>query len=128
MGCVNDELSPDCIKGRVLGYDRCNQVSLIQILSGDLNGGSISLFGREFDNVVLFPHDIERYSFSNLEFREEVEEQESIILFKYRYFDPEKDKWPDSDVVCLRNVGPHNLPTIVITSYSNSNCPSDHDK
>lgn len=128
MGCEEDDISTNCVKGKVLGYDRCNQVSLIQIISGNIKGDSLRLFEREYNNVVQYPNSSNSDIFTNVEFQEEAIDTENIIYFNFRFFDPNEDEWPENDVFCPHNIGAHDLPIIIVTNFSKSNCPSNHEK
>lgn len=91
--CDKQDL-PDCVKGRVIGYQSCYNVNVIQVLSGDLNGESIKWNGNEFDNVVQFPGGVL---------------QDSIIYFNYEFFDPDKDE-DFGNIICPANIGPLSVP------------------
>lgn len=110
VGCDKQDL-PECVKGNVIGYQSCYNVNVIQIESGSLTGNEIVWNNEEYDNVVQSPGGL----FTD-----------SIIYFNYRIFDPEKDEVYGWDY-CPAIYAPLTVPTIVITNYSTSNCPVNHE-
>ena len=48
LSSCEDRLNPDCIEGKVLGFERCLDVFLIQILSGNLSGDSVIFSIEDF--------------------------------------------------------------------------------
>ncbi len=51
LGC-EDESTPPCIQGRVIGYQACYNVNVIQILSGSLRGDK--LYGEANNTKMLY--------------------------------------------------------------------------
>lgn len=105
-GCQKEN-PQKCVKGRVIGFQSCYNVSIIQILSGSKIGGTVVWDGKKYENVVQFPGGAI---------------SDSIIYFHFRSFDAEKDKDPGNPI-CPANIAPLILPKIMITDFSNSNCP-----
>lgn len=106
FGC-KDESTPSCIQGRVIGYQPCYNVNVIQILSGSLKGEEIIWGGEQYQNAVQYPGG----AFS-----------EEINYFSYRWFNPEQDS-TYSNQICPATIAPLAVPVIVITDYSTGNCP-----
>lgn len=101
FSACEDNSSPESVKGRLIKFPSCNFVNVIQIESGNLEGGSISSTGIQIENVVLFPGK---------------PIQDSIIYFNYRFFDQKKDR---DSVYCTADVLIE-APKIIITNYSTS--------
>lgn len=122
FACEDNSL-PDCVEGKVIGYERCSNVTLIKVISGNLKGDLISSFGRTFENVVQYPNVPSSQIFPPI-----IVGNDSIVFFNYRYFNKDKDEYPVDDDFCNGLTGPYEIPTIVITNYSTSNCPLSHEK
>lgn len=117
LSCENDEVS-ECIEGKVIGYDPCYNVTLIQVISGNLKGGPISLLEHEFENVVQYPNAPNSTEYPPLEVS-----SDSILYFNYRYYDSETDEYPVYEDICPAIYEPFTVPLIVITKYSTTHCP-----
>lgn len=102
---------PECVKGKVIGYQPCYNVNLIQVLSGNLKGESILWKEKYFDRVVQFPGGAL---------------QDSVIYFNYEFFDPDKDE-DFINIICPTHIAPLGVPIISITNYSTSNCPLNNE-
>lgn len=102
----------ECIKGKVIDYQYCYNVNIIEVLSDSKVGSSIELNGVQYTNAIQTPGG---------------KIDESIIFLYYRPFNPEKD--PDfENIVCPTNLAPLTLPKFIIVEYSNSNCNAQYEK
>lgn len=106
LGC-EDKPTPQCIQGKVIGYQPCYNMNVIQVLSGSLKGEEIMWEGEKYQNVVQYPGGAL---------------SEETIYFSYRFFNPEEDS-TYSNIICPANIAPLAVPMIVITDYSTENCP-----
>ncbi|WP_114752757.1 hypothetical protein [Pleomorphovibrio marinus] len=106
FGC-EDESLPECVQGKLIGYQSCYNVNVIQVLSGSLKGKEIMWEGEKYQNVVQYPGGAL---------------SEDIIYFSYRFFNTEEDS-TNSNLICPANIAPLAIPMIVITDYSTENCP-----
>lgn len=114
LGC-EDIPTPQCIQGKVIGYQSCHEMLLIEVLSQNL-GEPLTLGDKFYQRVVQCPVDFLTGTPLN---------NEDPIYFRYRNFDPGRDTLPDSnqEQLCHPSVFPLAVPIIVITDYSNENCP-----
>jgi hypothetical protein len=114
LGC-EDESLPECVQGKVIGYQSCYDMLLIEVLSQNL-GEPLTLGDRYYQRVVQCPVELLTGTPLNNEDR---------IYFRFRNFDPERDTLPDGnqEQLCHPSVFPLAVPIIVITDYSTENCP-----
>ncbi|SMD45876.1 hypothetical protein SAMN00777080_4549 [Aquiflexum balticum DSM 16537] len=106
FGC-EDESLPECVQGKVIGYQSCYNVNVIQVLSGTLKGEEIRWEGEQYQNVIQYPGGAL---------------SEEIIYFSYRFFNAEQDS-TYANLICPANLAPLAVPMIVITDYSTEYCP-----
>lgn len=116
--CESDNSDP-CIKGKVAFYDNCHNTLVIEVLSGSLQGDSVNLHSFKGANMVQFPISVDDDFFRV--------SSDSAFYFNYRFFDPEKNEYSVDDHICLPGTFPLDLPTIVITNYSTTNCPLNNE-
>lgn len=114
FGC-EDESLPECVQGKVIGYQPCYDMLLIEVLSQNL-GEPLTLGNKNYQKVVQCS--IESLADNQLNI-------EDTIYFRYRNFDPTRDTLPDGGQVqlCHPSVVPLAVPVIVFTDYSTENCP-----
>ena len=105
--CQKSEV-PDCIRGKVIGYQSCININIIQVESGSLNGTTTLWNGKNYEDVVQSPGG---------------KILDSLIYFNYRSFDSSKDTLINN-AVCPANISPLTVPIIIITRYSSINCPN----
>ena len=103
-----------CIEGEVIGYEQCEKATLIKIINVKGMGSKISYHNNAVDtiyeNIIKTPN---LYPLGKIYFNyRRYNEESDIALFQ---FDPPK--------ICDLVYGPYNVPIIVITSSSQTNCP-----
>ena len=107
-----------CIKGTVIGYEECQEGTLIQLDNINI-GNSIVYHDRElgdieYKNVIKSPG---IYS--------------GTIYFKAREYNSEEDHklfLSSPPTPCKMIYGPYNVPIIVITEFSQIKCPENYEK
>lgn len=115
--CEEQDL-PECVKGRVIGYEYCTNAVLIKLSSEYEFGGLINKYYNDssYINVVRAPGELGEYG-------------QNDLYFTYRNYDKERDYslFEYQETPCNQYNYPFDVPTIVIINYSTSNCPSSHE-
>ncbi len=104
-----------CLEGEVIGYEKCEKATLIRIVNVNSMGNKISYHndnGQDtiYENVIKTPN---LYPLGK-------------IYFNYRKYDAQKDSHLfqfNPAQICLAVYGPYNVPIIVVTNFSQTNCP-----
>lgn len=103
-----------CIKGKVIGYEACGNGTLIQI--EETNFGSTVKYHSYYEGDITYYNVIKSPGIY----------PEGDIYFVSRVYVPEDDHdlfYPESQP-CQALYAPYDVPIIVITSYSLTNCPN----
>lgn len=120
FGCEKDEGGfpyGTCIKGKIVGFERCSGYVLIQVEGYDVGEkAAVPKFNDlghiieyiEYDNVIKAP------PFGNLE------SPIGSIYFVARKYNPETDATP---IIGCPPFIPYAVPIVVITAYSQIYCP-----
>lgn len=106
ISCEDDSL-PDCFQGRVIGYQSCFNVNVVQVLSHSGIGRKADWVGETYDNLVQIPGG---------------RIPSEVIFFRYRIYNEERDG-AHANLICPANIAPLPVPKIVLTEYSEENCP-----
>lgn len=117
FSCEDSDVTPECVLGTVIGYEYCSNAVLIQVSSNSIIGGKITYYDdTEFENIIRAPAELGEYALGT-------------IYFTYRPYDKEKDAglFKPRDTPCNMYNWPFDIPTIVITDDSTSNCPNHDD-
>lgn len=114
FGCEDELMSP-CVQGKVIGYQPCYNMLLIEVFSTNL-GEPLTLGDKYYKRVVQQPNELLTGSHLN---------NEDTVYFRYKAFDPEQYTLSDNNIdqLCHPSIAPFPIPTIAITDYSTKKCP-----
>lgn len=110
LACEDSPLS-SCIRGEVVGYERCSNAVLIQVEKAYAIGEALTYYDhRSFDNVIRAPGKFGEYG-------------DSIVYFTFRRYQHENDSGLfGATEICPSIYGPFDVPTVVITASSRVRC------
>ena len=118
MGCEKNENGfpyNSCVKGEVIGYKECDEGSLIRLLEVE--------FG---DNIRYYDKTSEKFISHNNIVKSPGLYPMGIIFFKARKYDSKIDYslfLGENPLPCQWHYGPYPSYPIVITEYSQIQCP-----
>jgi len=104
-----------CVKGKVIGYEECGEGSLIQLLEIEF-GDNILYYDKTLDKFIYYKNLIKSPGLYPM----------GIIYFKAREYDSNIDYsmfLRANPVPCQWLYGPYPASIVVITDYSQIQCP-----
>lgn len=104
-----------CVKGEVIGYEECGEGSLIQLLEIEF-GDNILYYDKTLGEFVSYKNVITSPGLYPM----------GIIYFKARKYDRNRDHalfLGANPLPCLWVYGPYATSIVVITEYSQTQCP-----
>ncbi|UCS92504.1 hypothetical protein KZP23_17665 [Echinicola marina] len=100
--------NPGCIKAKVIGYQSCYNVNIVQILSGPVKGRELDWYEQKYDNVVQFTGAV-------------IPKDEIIYINYSLYGTDEKPEYQSQ--ICPSNTFPVPVPYVKLNDYSTIKCP-----
>lgn len=110
-GCDEDELTPECVQGKIIGKEQCSDFVLIEVSSPSNVGESITYYDGTFYSRVI-----------------KIVPKNGVQItqdgfYRVRIYDPEKDADLHEPIICQALYAPFTVPAMVGEAFSETSCP-----